>query len=289
MKQKQQLPSDRLAIIKKMREYEALGGEHFFCDVENDPPSRTLKPSDVDYLHRTWKFKINGFLCHRAETICKIVCKHKFDITVKGAKNLKNITGGAIFTSNHFSVTENLAVKLAGEKAPGHHRMYKLVREGNYFMPGIIGWLLKYCDTLPLSSSIGTMRLLDRAVKKILSNGGFILVYPEQAMWWYYQKPRPYRIGAFYYAAQNGVPVVPCFVTIHPKKPGYDMLPDNVKYTIHVLPPIYPDSNVKPRDDAKRMMSENARLCQKKYEEVYGIKLQYQSNSDYPVKISKNY
>ena len=29
----------RLAVLEKIAEYEAEGGEKFFCDVENDPPS----------------------------------------------------------------------------------------------------------------------------------------------------------------------------------------------------------------------------------------------------------
>lgn len=275
MKRKTELPTDREAVLKKIRDYEKLGGDYFFCDVEQDPPARTLMPSDVDYLHSTAKFKLNGFFSRGVEWVCKNVCKSKFDITVHGGENLKDLTGGAIFTSNHFSVTENLAVKLAGEKAPGKHRMYKLVREGNYFMPGVIGWLLKYCDTLPLSSNLLTMKMLDGAISQILKNGDFILVYPEQAMWWNYQKPRPYKIGAYYYAAKNNVPIVPCFVTLHAKDPEFDMLPDNIRYEIHIMPPIYPRGDVRAHIEAERMLAENARACKEVYERVYGKELVY--------------
>lgn len=61
MKRKTELPADREAVLKKIRDYEKLGGDYFFCDVEQDPPARTLMPSDVDYLHSTAKFKLNGF------------------------------------------------------------------------------------------------------------------------------------------------------------------------------------------------------------------------------------
>lgn len=267
---KKSLSQDRLAVLERIKEYEALGGDNFFRDVENDPPSRTLLPEDVDYMHESAKFRFNGFLSRRAENAAKLFCKHKFDIKIEGAENLKDLNSGAIFTSNHFAVTENLAVKLAAEKAHGRHRFYKLVREGNYFMPGIIGWLLKYCDTLPLSGSIATMKLLDRAIGKILANGDFILIYPEQSMWWYYQKPRPYKIGAYHYAVKNGVPIVPCFVTTHKKNEGFEMLPDNVRYTVHVMPPIFPDKNLPPKAAALKMSEENARLCGNMYETVYG-------------------
>ena len=176
---------------------------------------------------------------------------------------------------DHFAVTENLAVRLAAQRAPGRHRMYKLVREGNYAMPGVIGWLLRYADTLPLSSCVTTMKGLDRAISRILRNGDFVLVYPEQAMWWYYPKPRPYRIGAFRYAAKNGVPVVPCFVTLSAKNAGKPISPANMRYTIHVCPPIRPDGTHSVREEAERMREENFRLCREVYERVYGKTLDY--------------
>ncbi len=270
MKKTESLPPDRIAVLAKIKEYESKGGECFFYDVEDDPPSRTLLPADVDYLHDTAKFKINGFFARKIEWLSKIFCKRKYRITISGTENLKQINGGAIFTSNHFAITENLAVKLAAEQAPGHHRMYKLVREGNFFMSGIVGWLLKYCDTLPLSSSLATQKLLDKAITKILNNGDFILVYPEQSMWWNYQKPRPYRIGAYHYAAKNNVPVVACFITLHPKDKRDSMLPDNIRYLVHILPPIYPDKSLKVRENAERMREQNAKLCREVYEKVYG-------------------
>lgn len=270
-----QLPPDRIAVIEKIGEYERLGGEYFFCDVENDPPSKTLLPEDVDYLHRSLKFKVNGFLSRIVESFCKVYFKSEFSITVEGKENLKDIDGGAIFTSNHFAPTENLAVKIAAQNAKGRHRMYKIVREGNYFMPGIIGWLLKYCDTLPLSSAPSTMKLLDRAIGKILKNDDFILFYPEQAMWWNYQKPRPHRIGAYHYAVKYDVPVVPCFVTLHRKDESKDMLPDNIRYTVHVMPPIYPPKDLKPKKAAEEMMLRNMVACKQTYETVYGKKLKY--------------
>lgn len=263
------LPPDRLEVQERIRTYEARGGEWFFADVENDPPARVLHPEDVDYLHETARFRVNGLLARAAEAVCQAFCRRRYAITVEGAENLRGLTGSAVFTSNHFAVTENLAVRLAAQRAPGRHRMYKLVREGNYSMPGVIGWLLRYADTLPLSSCVATMKRLDRAVSRILQNGDFLLVYPEQAMWWYYPKPRPYRIGAFRYAAKNGVPVVPCFVTLAAKDPKKPVSPENIRYTIHVCEPILPDAGRGVREEAERMREENFRLCREVYERVY--------------------
>ena len=275
MKKTSQLSPDRIKVLERISEYEKKGGDYFFENVEDDPPSRTLKPEDVDYLHESFKYKINGFLCRTVERLGKPFVKRKYDISVYGSENLKGIEGGAVFTSNHFAMLENVAVNIAASKANGKHRFYKIVREGNYFMPGVIGWLLKYCDTMPLSSSLDTMKLLDKAIAKILSNGDFILIYPEKAMWWNYQKPRPYKLGAFRYAAKNNVPVVPCFITLHRKDKSREMLPDNVKYNVHIMPPIYPDENLNVKANAVAMLEKNASLTKELYEQVYNKKLEY--------------
>lgn len=269
------LPPDRLEVLQKIKEYEQLGGEAFFNDVENDPPSQPLAPQDVDYLHKSFRFRCNGWICRRMEWVAKHFFKRYFAIKICGAEHLRRINGGAILTSNHFAVTENLAVKLAADCARPKRRLYKLVREGNYFMPGIIGYLLKYCDTLPLSSNIQTMILLDKAIHNILANGDFILVYPEQSMWWNYTKPRPYRIGAFYYAAKNNVPILPCFVTLRQKDKNKPKSANNIGYTIHILEPIFPDPARSAKENAKEMMQQNFACCRKVYEETYHKPLKY--------------
>ncbi|MBP5270037.1 MAG: 1-acyl-sn-glycerol-3-phosphate acyltransferase, partial [Clostridia bacterium] len=203
MKRQKELAPDRQAVLERIARYESEGGDAFFRDVEEDPPYRTLLPEDVDYLHKTARFRFNGALARAFEAVCGPVVCRQFGLKIKGAKNLERLQGGAVFTANHFFAFENQAVRRAALLAPGRHRFYKIIREGNFFFPGFVGWCMKYTDTLPLSSSLKTSALLGRAVGEILSRGDFILIYPEQAMWWNYDKPRPLRPGAYYYAASN--------------------------------------------------------------------------------------
>lgn len=277
------LAQDRLDVIEKIKEYESLGGENFFRDVENDPPSRTIMPDEVDYLNKKLSSKIKCFFARIIEWIGQRIARKKYDITVLGEENIKGITGGAIITSNHFAMLENLAVKIASEKAKKKHKFWKVIREGNYFMPGIIGFLLKNCRTLPISSNLHTMQKLDKAISTIVKGGDFVLIYPEQAMWWNYPKPRQYRIGAFHYAAKNNVPIIPCFVTLSKKGTrGKNGFPD-LKYTVHIMKPIYPDASKTVRENAQIMHDYNALVCREKYESVYGIPLTY---GDYQVDLS---
>lgn len=268
---------ERLAVIEKIAKYEAAGGENFFCDVENDPPVQVILPNEVDYLHEKAKTKVNVFFARMIEAIASIFVKKIFKIKIEGEENLQGLTGGAIFTSNHFAQTENVAVRAVAAKVRGKHRFYKLVREGNFRMKGIIGYLLKYADTLPVSSNMHTMKKLGDAIEALLRDDAFILIYPEQAMWWNYKKPRPYRIGAYHYAAKNGVPIVPCFVTLADSGKKSKLGFTKYYYTIHVMPPIYPDPALSARENAENMRARNFELCKGKYEEVYGLSLSYEA------------
>ena len=86
-------------------------------------------------------------------------------------------------------------------------------------------------------------------------------------MWWNYEKPRPLRIGAFHFAAKNGVPVVPCFVTLSPADPRLPVLPDNVAWTVHVGSPLYPDPTLSVRENAEIMREKTALFNEKTYRE----------------------
>ena len=269
---------ERLTVLEKIAKYEAEGGESFFLDVENDPPVQVILPDEVDYLHKKAGTKIKVFFARIMEKVASFFVRKKFNIKVEGEENLRGISGGAIFTSNHFAQTENVAVRTAAKKVRGKHRFYKLVREGNFRMKGIIGYLLKYADTLPVSSNMHTMNKLACAMEKLLAKNAFILVYPEQAMWWNYKKPRPYRIGAYHYAAKNGVPVVPCFVTLSDSGKKSKLGFTEYFYTIHIMPPLYPDAALTVRANAENMRKKNFELCKNKYEEVYGIPLSYAEN-----------
>ena len=262
--------NSRAAVLARIAAYEAEGGEAFFRNVEDDPPSRPILPHEVDYLREKFSSKVKTAAASAIEQAAKHVLGRKHAITVLGGENLAGVRGGVIMTGNHFAQDESLCAKIAAERA-GRPRLYKVVREGNFFMSGVIGFLLKNCRTLPLSSNVHTMHKLDTAIATLLQKGETILIYPEQAMWWNYKKPRPYRIGAFHYAAKNGVPIVPYFVTLSPiegktDKEGYPVQ----RYTVHVMPPIYPDPEKTTRENARAMQAENARLTREKYTEVYG-------------------
>jgi len=269
---------DRVEVLQKIEEYEREG--RFDEDVEQDPPSKVLMPDDIDYLRRgvTKKLKTKFAFMMARKFVYNLIDEKKLIIKeIRGIEHFKNLHSGAVITCNHFNAFDSFAIQLAYEAAEQPDRtFYRVIREGNYTsFPGFYGFLMRHCNTLPLSSNRQTLNKFSKATGKLLQDGHFVLVYPEQSMWWNYRKPKPLKPGAFTFAAKNNVPVLPCFITMKDS----DIMGDDgffvQEYTIHVSEPIYPNENLPYRKNVERMMAENFEAWKNIYEEEYDIPLEY--------------
>jgi lipopolysaccharide biosynthesis glycosyltransferase/1-acyl-sn-glycerol-3-phosphate acyltransferase len=272
--------AERLAIKSKIELFEKEG--RFDEDVEDDPPTRPIKKGEVDFFctrpSSRLARRVAYYAAHRF--VKRLVRDGKLIISeIKGLENLKNLDTGAIITCNHFNAFDSFAVELAYEAAYGRKnekRLYRVIREGNYTsFPGFYGFLMRHCNTLPLASSLSVLREFNAAVETLLSDGNFVLVYPEQSMWWNYRKPKPLKPGAFRFSARTGVPTVPVFITMKDSKSiGEDGFPIQ-EYTVHICKPIYPDTSLSSGEAISSLMAENARAWREVYEREYGIALSY--------------
>jgi len=194
-----------------------------------------------------------------------------------GLEQFKLLESGAVVTCNHFNAFDSFAIQLAYEKAKTRKRkLYRVINEANYTsFPGFYGFLMRNCNTLPLSSNKATMKKFLKAVNKLLTEGHFVLVYPEQSMWWNYRKPKPLKKGAFTFATNAGVPVLPCFITMEDTEVmDGDGFPVQA-YTIQVGEPIYPDKNKTKAENAELMRQKNYEVWKEIYEKTYRIPLEY--------------
>ena len=134
---------------------------------------------------------------------------------------------------------------------------------------------MRNCNTLPLSSNFATMKKFVKAVDELLQEGNFVLFYPEQSMWWNYRKPKPLKKGAYTFAVNNQVPVLPCFITMQDSNLlDQDGFPIQ-EYTIHISKPIYPDASLKHSENVESMRRTNYEIWKEIYEKTYGISLEY--------------
>ena len=277
---------ERLRIMKKIREYELDG--RFSEDVEQDPPSREIKPGEVDYLKEKISSKLKTkFAYFIARRFLNKIIKDKQMIIkdIEGIENLKNLETGAILTCNHFNAFDSFAIQVAYEasikkgKERRKKRFYRVIREGNYTsFPGFYGFLMRNCYTLPLASNKKAMQQFMRCTNKILEKGNLVLVYPEQSMWWNYKKPKPLQRGAFQFAVKANVPVVPCFITMQDS----DIVGENgflvQEYTIHIGKPIYQQEIGTTQEKISHLMEENYKVWKDIYEAIYHEKLVYNCN-----------
>lgn len=276
----------RKAILEKIEQYELEG--RFDEDVEDDPPAPVLMPDQIDYLSKSITSTLQTKYAFKfAHWFVKMLIKKKQLIMkeIKGVEKLRNLKlskTGAVITCNHFSPNDSFAMQLAFEAAGVKRRkMYRVIREGNYTgFSGFYGFLMRHCDTLPLSSNRDTMKKFLKAVDKVLQKGHFLLVYPEQSMWWNYRKPKPLKKGAFKFAAKNGKPVLPVFITMSDSSvldgDGYYVQ----EYTVHICDPIYPDPHMSVPANANAMLEKNYQVWKEVYEDTYGIKLEYTTKKE---------
>ena len=111
-----ELAPDRVEVLKRIEEYERLG--YFDRDVENDPPTRPLRPGEVDYTLRKFSSRI-------ASEIANEVARRHFDKCIKrGELVIREVRGmehylavqhrGVMITSNHFHPFDNYSVFKTG-------------------------------------------------------------------------------------------------------------------------------------------------------------------------------
>ena len=275
--------ADRVAILEKIDDLERK--QLWSHDVEDDPETIPLTEDKVDYFHKKITSKTKTFFINMvARRFIKMLMKHD-QLIIKEVHGIENFEAikkeGAILTCNHFNPFDNFAVYKAIEKDLRRKTLYKVIREGNYTsFKGLFGIFFRNCNTLPLSSNASCMKKFMDSVSYHLSRGEKILIYPEQGMWWNYKKPRPMQNGAFRFAAMNGSPVLPIFITMQDsEKFGKDGFPIQ-EYTVHILPAIYPDSEKSARENAEMMKQKNFEMWKQVYEEVYGIPLMYLESED---------
>lgn len=270
---------ERMQIIEKIEDLEKQG--KFDVDAEDDPPTIELTPDNVDYLKTKHYSKLKNRVANRmGERFLNGILKdNKLIIKdIKGIENLKNLETGAMITCNHFNPFDSFSIeevfRTAGKSKK--HKLYKVIREGNYTnFPGLYGFFFRNCDTLPLSSNKRTMVEFVKAVDTILQRGDYILIYPEQSLWWNYKKPKPLKNGAFKLASRNNVPVLPIFITMEDSDfLGEDGFPVQ-EYIINIKPPIYPDENLSQKENVEIMKDKNFEIWKKVYEEFYEIPLEY--------------
>lgn len=259
----------RTEILKRIQECELLG--EFDRHVDPVDMSKVIKvDGDYHYIKHGMeraKYSLEDFFVVRPYTqyINRFIIRSK----INGRENLRGIRS-AVVTSNHVYMFDCLAIR----RAMRGHKLYTVAAPFNN-MTGFLGEMMRAGGMMPLSNEPSGLMAFNRAVRDRLSEGNYLLVYPEQAMWWMYEKPRPFKDGAFYIAAKNNVPVIPCFITYkYTGKYDEEGIAER-KFVVNILEPIYPREELSLRENTEYLRDADFAACRECYESFYGRDLEY--------------
>ncbi len=194
---------------------------------------------------------------------------------IEGLEKLLSFDGPAFVTANHFNPFDNGLHRTLARKA-GRGRLTAISQGTNFVMGGINGFVLRNIDVIPLIGEPSYMNgPFKTLMRRSLDAGQLILIYPEQEMWYNYRKPRPGKRGAFLFAAEYGVPVVPTFTELLSRETAEASDFRDIKLILHVLDPIFPDPSLSARENSFRMARADYLAKVACYERVYGKPLDY--------------
>lgn len=269
---------NREAVIKNIQK--AANDRDFTAKVEIGDPQMSLAErlqlvNDYWQRRKSFSSKFNNHVGHALfDALAKtLVGSTEF----RGLENLNNLPiGGAILTTNHYNQIDSLPMKLLADKM--HHPLSIVIEDTNLKLPGFFRYLMNYVGTIPLVQSPSYIaNEFPKHLSHALVQNNWVLIYPEQEMWWNYRKPRKLQRGAYYFAAKQNVPVISTFVEIKdlPKTEKKDANFYETSYVVHVLPPIFPDVSLSANENAHQMMQQDYHQKVAAYEKIYGKKLNY--------------
>lgn len=267
---------NREAVIENIKQ--AIAEQDFYRKVEvNDPVLTNAETKAITdkYIRNRKKagFQSKTLLARGIANVGSDLLNRKMEIV--GDIDETVLREGAVITSNHFSPLENTIIRY-WVRRKGFRKLNIVSQVTNFAMKGVIGYLMNYGDTIPLSMD---MRYLNKefleVLKELTDRREPVLIYPEQEMWFNYRKPRPLKRGAYFFAASLHKPIVSCFVEMIDTEEKEREHFRKVKYRLHILGIIRPDESKGVKENSEMMCATD--YCWKKatYEKVYGKPLTY--------------
>ena len=269
----------RVQVIENIKAAAESGA--FYSKVEVNDPALSREESRIiteSYVENRLKigFRLKSKIaCFAADVAMKFINR---STEIVGLEKIPKDIGGVIITSNHFSPFENTVIRYLNKKM-GRKKLDIICQDSNFAMPGPIGFLMNYADTIPINSEPRYLArdFLSILKEKLVIKKESVLLYPEQEMWFNYRKPRPPKGGAYFYAAKLGVPIISCFVEMIDTD-----IPDGktgkfnkVRYVLHVLGVLYPSADKTSKENTEYLSQTDYDLKRECYERVYSKKLTY--------------
>lgn len=169
-----------------------------------------------------------------------------FKLEIIGRENLEPLKGkGFITVCNHVNLLDCGMIA----NAVGRRDITFTTIKENFEIP-VVRILVKLLGGIPIPRSAKAMVKFSEAVSQLLEDGHVIHFYPEAVLFPYYNGIRGFRRGAFSYAVKNNVPIAPMIITYHDPESKLRKKPIA---KIHVLEPVYPNTDLPEREAIKEL------------------------------------
>ena len=165
----------------------------------------------------------------------------KFRLRVENKTALKSVKKtGAVIVSNHCHMLDAMLHRLQKK------RRFMLTSIPENFKIPVLSTIIKIGDTVPIPRELGALRLFKDIIDEHLQKKYTILFLPERSLWPYYRSLRPFSNGAFRFAYQNNVPILPSCVSIRikHKKNGKK----KYRFTLTYFEPLFVDADLTERE-----------------------------------------
>ena len=205
-------------------------------------PKMKFRKSKIDYDTYRYYDKRKGrrfvkFL-HRivSNTVLRLYLRLAHHVKVVGKAHVKALKKkGAVIVSNHI---HPLDIQMISIYLFGMRPMNFLSLARN--MDLRVGFLLRNAGAIPIPEDHDNKKRCFEEMNRLLQDGNLLQICPEGSLSLLCNDIRPFKDGAFRFAAQNQVPLLPVtlrFEEYNKKGKKYK----HPRFTIDVSEPIYPD------------------------------------------------
>lgn len=250
--------------LEKIKEAEKDGRFHEHID-KNVCTSYFKIDETFSYTYRLNKKIAYFFLKNMIVKPYEFIANHFWLKTkIIGKSNLDGISTGAIITCNHINKLDSLVIGYALRKRKIH---FTTLESNN--MKCRLGSYMRAYGIFPIPEKKSMLKKFQDQLEIYLRQGDWVNFFPEAAEWWCYEKPRPYEIGAFHFAAKFMVPIVPLFITF--KKTGKMTKEgiENREFFLHILRPIYPKHSLSLKENKEYLKKQNEEAVWNCYQAFY--------------------
>ncbi len=209
-----------------------------------EPLSFTID-ENFEYVHKGFFFSIFSNLLYLiALPILWVIDKLFFGFRIIGRENFNKVKGGKITVSNHVHMMDCTMVGLCNFP----DKTFFISLASNFKIP-IVRTLIKLLNAIPIPENYCCKKNFKKAINNLLKEGGCVHIYPEGSLWAYYNKIRNFKDGAFSFAVDNKVPIIPLTFSFYKPESLYKLFKKKPCIELEVLEPVYPNYNL-PRCEA---------------------------------------